>query len=169
MDSFYSDAAIKKISIAHQLEQSDPLNSANKTLIGKIIHEILSQKEIETNTDKIIQHYFNEGWIEKEDIVAIQDKIQNIINHPEIIPFLSESPLSLNEREILLENGEVIRPDKIIIKGGKVSIVDFKTGVPNPKHQIQLNKYEAAMRQLGYSEVEKYLIYTEALRVELVQ
>ena len=85
------------------------------------------------------------------------------------MPFLGELSLSLNEREILLENGEVIRPDKIIIKGNTVSIVDFKTGIPRPKHQIQLNKYEAAMRQLGYSEIDKYLIYTEELRVEKVE
>ena len=40
------------------------------------------------------------------------------------------------------------------------NLIDYKTGVFHPKHESQINSYESALIEMGYTISEKILIYS---------
>jgi len=67
----------------------------------------------------------------------------------------------MNEKDILLPEGNFIRPDRIIIKGKEVKVIDYKTGKEKPGHITQINKYAEALSAMNYNVTGKYLLYLD--------
>ena len=65
-----------------------------------------------------------------------------------------------NEREILTPDGETYIPDRLLISNEKTIILDYKTGNPKKQYRNQIIQYSNILLQMGYSNIEKYLIYT---------
>ena len=63
-----------------------------------------------------------------------------------------------NEVEII-SKGNTYRPDRLMFDDQKVIIVDYKTGQPEDKHKIQLNRYGDLLRQMGFQVIARYLLY----------
>ena len=52
------------------------------------------------------------------------------------------------------------RPDRVMINGDCVTIVDYKFGEKiSPKHETQISAYVEILKQMKYSQVEGYLWY----------
>ena len=64
-----------------------------------------------------------------------------------------------NEREILTPDGETYIPDRLLISNEKTIILDYKTGIPKKQYRNQIIQYSDILLQMGYSNIEKYLIY----------
>ena len=65
----------------------------------------------------------------------------------------------LNETSLVNTDGRIYRPDRVILKGGKVIIIDYKFGEHDEKYPGQLRKYADIWRRMGYAEIEAYLWY----------
>ena len=53
-----------------------------------------------------------------------------------------------------------MRPDRVMIKGRKAVVLDFKFGKHNNyKYSEQVKDYVQALRLMGYADVEGYLWY----------
>ena len=70
------------------------------------------------------------------------------------------------ESEIVDENGMINRPDRLVFKGERVQVIDFKTGEPKEFHLDQINRYAELLIKMGYNKVEKYLFYTQNCEVQ---
>jgi hypothetical protein len=46
-----------------------------------------------------------------------------------------------------------------MIKDDEVVIVDYKSGVRDPKHDKQLKQYRDLLQQMNYSNIRMYLMY----------
>ncbi len=52
------------------------------------------------------------------------------------------------------------RPDRVMIRGNRAVVVDYKFGLLNPKsHETQLRRYMALLRDMGYTQVEGFIWY----------
>ena len=61
-----------------------------------------------------------------------------------------------------------LRPDRIMIKGDRVVVVDYKFGnITSKSHIKQVSKYMSLMREMGYKQIEGYIWYLT--RSEIVQ
>ncbi|MCB0466194.1 MAG: hypothetical protein KDC78_11070, partial [Aequorivita sp.] len=66
-----------------------------------------------------------------------------------------------NERNIITKDGLILRPDRININSDNVStLIDYKTGSPKIYHNNQLNDYENALGEMGFTVSKKILIYS---------
>ena len=66
-----------------------------------------------------------------------------------------------NERNIITKDGLVLRPDRINVNSENAAfIIDYKTGGSNRFHNEQLIDYKIALEEMGFSVVEKMLIYS---------
>lgn len=75
----------------------------------------------------------------------------------------------LNEVDILFGKGLSKRPDRVIIKGGKVIVVDYKFGERQDKrHPNQVRNYLQLIRKMGFERVDGYLWYVELGKIEAV-
>jgi hypothetical protein len=73
------------------------------------------------------------------------------------------------EAGILTPGGDVFRPDRVIFNKNETVIMEFKTGLPDPKHRNQLDNYGHLLEQMGYSNIRKLLVYIdETVNVEVL-
>ena len=65
-----------------------------------------------------------------------------------------------NECSILDRNEETTRrPDRVMVKGDEVIVVDYKFGKENEEHKKQVKRYMNLLGDMGYRNVKGYLWY----------
>ncbi len=74
----------------------------------------------------------------------------------------------LCEQAILI-NGEECRPDRVMIRGNEVVVLDYKFGAKQTEHIKQVKNYIAALQALGYQNVKGYLWYAQTGEMEEVK
>ncbi len=126
---------------------------------GNLIHEILSRIKTRKDVTKTLNLYLTKGIIDNKEQTELTTEINNIVNHPELKPFFNDSVTVKNETEIVLQNGSLIRPDRIVINDDTVTIIDYKTGEEEKEHFRQVGEYMQAFTGLGYQTVNGLLVY----------
>ena len=128
---------------------------------GTMIHDILSQIETYTQWQTHKQKYLSK--IKKEDKIDIEKSIEKLLTHPDIVNYFTNSYDVLNERDILIPTKNhkfsLRRPDRILIKDNKLTIIDYKTGVYHKHHEKQVDEYAHLLTEIGYVVDEKILVY----------
>ena len=90
----------------------------------------------------------------------IKEEIERIINSKQISHLFIPHLKSFSEYNILCANGEVLRPDRVVIHSKDfASLIDYKTGEERVTHYNQMKKYESVLFKMGYKTIDKYLIY----------
>ncbi|MCF8365849.1 MAG: UvrD-helicase domain-containing protein [Bacteroidales bacterium] len=126
---------------------------------GIIIHNILAKIKTAAEIGRAINEAVVEGMLEESDKENFHREISNIISSPEVSHFFDKENLVINEKEIILENGRLIRPDRVVICNNETSIIDYKTGNVKNEHKTQVDEYADALIKMGYQNIRKYLIY----------
>lgn len=138
----------------------------NKELLqGNIIHETLAGITSANELDKTVQRVSelkNLNDIRREQL---KNDISRIVNHPQFAKWFSKDVEILAEREICTTDGKVIRPDRVVVFNDHIDVVDFKTGLPNKKHETQLKEYISQLRLIYDMPVSGYLLYTQNLEL----
>jgi len=135
-----------------------PLTTENPhQLRGIFIHNLLSslsnfpqnEEEIEAVTQNIEETY-------RQEVAHI---FRKILNDKSLSPYFAPDVKVLNETSILLPNGNLMRPDRVVFLEGRVVVIDYKTGEPHASHKEQIDQYCEAIRAMGYEEVEGRILY----------
>ncbi|AUC74576.1 UvrD-helicase domain-containing protein [Olleya sp. Bg11-27] len=150
------DHDIKIITKSGYLWDTEQENAIEK---GNLIHDIMAEIKTQEEVTAVIEDYINSGIINKEQSLLLKDTINSIINHPELKEYYSNDYTIYNERDIISKSGAIIRPDRFVIKDNDVIILDYKTGLPDPKYQEQLENYSDILKEMNYSVSKKILIY----------
>ncbi len=127
------------------------------TLLHDTMEEILQKEDIASVFEKI-EIQSNLG---SEEIEELKIKINAIVNHPELKSYYSASDKIMVEQKIITSEGKVLIPDRLNFhSNNSVSIIDYKTGAFNKKHEKQINNYGLALTDMGFQVSEKILIYS---------
>ncbi len=126
---------------------------------GNLIHSILGLIETEKDVSKALATLKRNGDLAVEDVADIESKINQIINNEELRDFYKDGSLVLNERDIIANNGSILRPDRIVIREDKATIMDYKTGKRNVSYYDQVLSYAGALHEMGYKIENKIIIY----------
>ncbi len=137
---------------------------------GNKVHEAFAKIKTKNDIPKAIKLLEYEGIISLKEGKEIQEAIEKVIDLPELSPLFQEGLQIDTEREILEPNGEIQRPDRVVIKDGTVFIIDYKTGKSTDpklqeKYAQQVRKYAKLYQQMGYEKIEKMLVYLETNEV----
>jgi CRISPR/Cas system-associated exonuclease Cas4 (RecB family) len=110
--------------------------------------------------DLAITKALENGLIQLGQKEVVYQAILEIVNHESLINHFAEGNRVLNEQTIIQKEGKIIKPDRMVVDSeNKVFLLDYKTGIPNSKHELQLNNYQIAIEEMGYKVAEKVLIY----------
>jgi ATP-dependent exoDNAse (exonuclease V) beta subunit len=127
---------------------------------GNVVHEILSFVKTKGDVDLAIINALENGLIKPSQKEVIFQTILQIVEHPALINHFAAGNRVMNEQTIIQKEDKIIKPDRMVITSdNNVFLIDYKTGAPNPKHQLQLNNYQNAIEEMGYKVIEKALIY----------
>jgi len=128
---------------------------------GNLLHAILSGIRTAEDLDTVLENMKYNGLVGSEDFAGVKENIALVLNNPEIKPFFEPGLNLRTEAEILLPDGSVLRPDRVIVDGDHAVVIDYKSGKTREKYREQLKKYEKHLRELGFNEIRKYLLYLE--------
>ena len=126
---------------------------------GNLIHLILSEIKTIYDVKPVIEKFALDGVITDNEKNEIQDSIMNFLSHPAVEVYFKEGLHIKTEPEILLANGKSVRPDRLVLKDKGVTVIDFKTGKPETKHNDQVKYYLGVMKELGYKTDKGILLY----------
>lgn len=132
---------------------------------GNALHLVLSEMKSNHDIDEVIERLRFTGEIEskwEEDIKKVAFQTFALLKEQS---FVQNADKVLAEQDILINEIEVKRPDKIYISKEKAVVVDFKTGEPLNKHKSQVYNYCKQLEDMGFEEVEGHLLYTKTMEL----
>ena len=126
---------------------------------GNLIHEILSKIKTKNDINEVVDQYVFNGTISKSEQIEIQTILISVVNHPKLKTYFEQNNEVYNEQEIISADKKSIIPDRLVINNNKATIIDYKTGNPDKKHQQQLLKYATTLESLNYTIEKKIVVY----------
>ena len=126
---------------------------------GDLFHDIFSEIDTIEDMSSAIKKFTQEENLSESELQELEKLISEVILHPELSEYYTQESLVVKERNILSPTGEVLRPDRLIIKDNFVTIIDYKTGAFQKTHQLQMEEYENILSEMGYKTLKKILIY----------
>lgn len=136
---------------------------------GITMHDILSAIRSKSDIALALYQAVNNGLIEEEEAKKYQTYLERVFSHPELAFLFDATKKIYNEKEILLRNGHTLRPDRIVLDGNTTWLADYKTGKPLQHHRSQLNQYAEGLREGGYHQIWKCLIYLDVENFEEIK
>lgn len=130
---------------------------------GTLMHEVLSHIRTRDDIPAAVEGYRLSGVVSTDEATALASRLDNLLDMPEVAPWYDGSARVLNEVDILFgKEGISRRPDRVMIAGDRVIVVDYKFGERQDKHhQSQVRNYMNLIRRMGYGKVEGHLWYVE--------
>lgn len=136
---------------------------------GNLVHELLSKIRTKNDITEILDAYLYTGVLSKTGRKELKIKLLQIVTHPELAIYFDHNLEVYNEQEIVTNEKQILIPDRLVVENKKVTILDYKTGMPNEDHHSQIKNYTNVLENLGYSVVKKLLVYiNEEIMVEEV-
>jgi ATP-dependent helicase/nuclease subunit A len=136
-------------------------NVRKKINYGKLMHEIFEGINTPPDISKAIRKLVLEGKLSVDDSVEIEKRVNQIIKSPRVASWFEEGITVHREAGILLPTGFTRRPDRVIFKGGKTIIIDFKFGEENPHYAEQIDQYRQLLEAMGYKNIEGFIWYVD--------
>ena len=130
---------------------------------GQLLHNLFSVIRTQDDIPSAIERLRFEGIIESaEQEKQIKKLTEWALNHPLVKEWYSGHWELYNECAIIYkENGELQmrRPDRVMMKDGKVVVVDFKFGKKRTDYHKQVRDYMSLLSDMGYENIRGYLWY----------
>lgn len=141
---------------------------------GRLLHALFSAIGTEADIDDAISRLVFEGIIGRtETEEEIRRLTTRAFSLPQVKDWYSGAWTLFNECDIIWqENGELRtrRPDRVMMRGEEIAVVDFKFGKPNKKYNKQVQRYMQLLVRMGYAapNISGYLWYVEEEIIEKV-
>ena len=143
--------------------------SASNRIKGVVLHDILSRMNGAEDLEAAAAVALESGDLTQEEYGPISALLRERMSTAvERGWFPDQDAQILNETTLIDTDGQMLRPDRVIISEGRVTIVDYKFGEHYSIYARQLRKYADIWRRMGYKDVSAFLWYVhtdEVVRV----
>jgi len=140
--------------------------SASRRIEGVALHRVLSSVNKVDDLNQAIKDSVMNGELSESEAENAKNLLERRINsHPE---WFEDCDEVLNEQTIFASDGREGRPDRVIIRNGKVTVLDYKFGTPKESYRFQILRYIKLFHQLGYKNVDGAVWYVRDDQVEIV-
>lgn len=160
-----------RLPLQRYFEQSEDEHSPRR--IGILMHNILSSAQSLNDVEEAIDDAHRAGRIDavqRDELRAIVEKELRRDEAQEW--FNGDWERVYNECDIIHDKGSVVgqsRPDRVMVKGQRAVIVDYKFGAEKLKiYRQKMEYYKELISRMGYTDVEGYLWYLTRSEIEKV-
>ena len=160
-----------RLPLQRYFEQSEDEHSPRR--IGILMHNILSSAQSLSDVEEAIDDAHRAGRIDavqRDELRAIVEKELRRDEAQEW--FNGDWERVYNECDIIHDKGSVVgqsRPDRVMVKGQRAVIVDYKFGAEKLKiYRQKMEYYKELISRMGYTDVEGYLWYLTRSEIEKV-
>ena len=140
------------------------MSSLQKEIFLKIMSKIFSADDV----GPVLQNYLEFGLITMEEEGNLRKVIFQIIENEQLKSYFATGKKVFTERELLTSEKEILIPDRLFFNGNGVTIIDYKTGKKDKKHEVQIQKYADCLHKIGYEVQDQILVYVQN-ELEIIQ
>ncbi|MEO0897313.1 MAG: UvrD-helicase domain-containing protein [Bacteroidota bacterium] len=161
----------ENIRVKYQINPDDPrpLDQDHAQLReGNLLHDALDFVIVEGDTEMAAHKMYLKGLVDIEERNRLKARLEDVVSHKDAKVWFDGSWTVKNEADIITGDGKLLRPDRVMLKGQEVVVVDYKTGLPSDYHQRQLARYIKVLKDMGYTDVKGYLYYLSLNSVDAV-
>jgi ATP-dependent exoDNAse (exonuclease V) beta subunit len=130
---------------------------------GTLVHTVMSKINDAGQAAAVLKEMQNSGLISSTEYKDLSELISSIMNNPEISVFFDPAYEVRNEPEIITGDGTLYRPDRVLVRSGTATIIDYKTGKHRDTHREQVMKYSSLLGEMKYRVEGAFLIYLNPL------
>ena len=136
---------------------------ASARLRGIVLHDILSKVAVPADLDAAVAAAVQDGRLSAaEGDKALALLRSRIAAHPDWFPAPDGPELQVyNERALYDADGTERRPDRVVVRGRQVTVIDYKFGHEEESYRYQLRRYVRLYRSLGYEVAGAWIWYVE--------
>lgn len=127
---------------------------------GNLVHLILSKIKTHQDVDFAFNNLLASGDITSANEKELRHIVNSVIQHNKLSPYFTNEYQTYNERDIITQSGQLLRPDRININSkNEVVILDYKTGEQKASYKLQLGTYATIIENMHYKIKHKYIVY----------
>lgn len=132
---------------------------------GKLMHEVFEGISTAADINMAVRKLVIDGKLPQDQSDEIEKKVNSLIALPRVSDWFLPGAVIMKEAGILLTSGNTRRPDRVIIKDGKATVIDFKFGSENDKYIEQVNLYRGLLSEMGYKNTEAFIWYVDQNKI----
>lgn len=133
--------------------------------LGVILHQVFSTIQTADDVEGALSQLRIDGVLNAvPDEEKLREMLQRRLQTPKVKEWFSGQWEVYNERDILTvdeQSGEVktYRPDRVMVNGTEMIVVDFKFAAQQPEHVSQVKGYMELLKRMSHLTVKGYLWY----------
>ena len=156
-----------------QNEDEDEKEQKRYIRQGQLLHRVFASIRTGQELPQALARLTFEGILEsKEQAEQIEKLARWALAHPQVKDWYDGTWDFYNECSIIYTdkagNFQTRRPDRVMMKGKKVIVVDFKFGKKKENYNRQVKEYMNLLTSMGYADVKGYLWYVFENELEKV-
>ena len=139
---------------------------------GILMHKAFEEADDRQQIYEAVQRMRDDGTLSPGEAEALRGMIARVLAHPVAGEWFGGGWQRVrNENEIIVPGaGSTRRPDRVMIRGTRAVVVDYKFGSRDPgRYRRQVGEYLGLLRQMGYTQCEGYLWYVKLGEIEKVE
>lgn len=132
----------------------DPMRSH-----GRAVHAVLARVATAHDLDQALAREAPVWGLSTEAREALALHLGPLLARPELAPFFGQGLEVHTESTLLNEQGQALRPDRVVRDAKGFRVLDIKTGAPAERHKEQVQGYVQLLRAVEGAPVDGYLLY----------
>ena len=149
-----------------RLRSADFFEGSNRVK-GIVLHDILSSVDYPEDLEKSIADAISSGELPIQMKESVQNQLSSLIDSVSDLHWFDGKYNSLKEVSIIDINGDLYRPDRVLIDKSNAIVIDYKFGEKQyPSYKKQVTGYMQLLSSMGFDSVRGYIWY--ALLGEIV-
>lgn len=151
--------------ISDAIPWADPQEQSFEIKTGILVHRVLEMTESADQWRHFLQSEVNQQNIDPEIAQEVSRQLQNLFSFPEFQEWFSGAYVFYPEQQMVAENGEILRADRLLIHSDKLILLDYKTGEAMDSHHYQIRNYAKALQSATGMPVESFLVYSSEHKI----
>lgn len=148
------DKKENQIYVVQNQESNDEDARMFGTLIHKAFEKITSYQDIAN-----AWNYIDQLGLSPEVSSRAKNLLKNVVEHPLLSAYYQKGLEVYNEYSFVTQSGSVNIMDRLVFDKKDVVVIDYKTGVFQKSHQLQIENYANILFNIGYVVKAKVLVY----------
>lgn len=127
---------------------------------GNLMHELFESIITGEDVDKAVSRLLIKGKIPDNEVEKLSKEVTEKVSNPLVSDWYNKSWDVKTEADILIKNDKIRRPDRVLVKGNRAIVVDYKFGdVEKGSYKVQIRKYMKHLAAMGYTDVKGFIWY----------